>query len=259
MNEWDKFMCQAENRFKFLADWHFHCTLVDDNDKLIVVERGECMIVMNFHPVNSYSDYRIGCKWNEPMRVLADSDEGRFGGHQRLEWGHANSAMPQDGFHNRNHSIMMYLPSRTCQILVPERYLQGGIRIFLMEDFLTNVPAARDCSFIHIENKMNNGQKETKELEELRFDANRGVKIDKHEASFLLRGKDGSEIKCASEFDGQFHCYFPGTYMVRGIGVIEAVGPYELEAFEEQLASPKTSKDVERRAAGGYAAPVVGA
>lgn len=257
MNEWDKYMCQAENRFKFLADWHYHCTLVDDNDKIVVVERGECMIVMNFHPCNSYSDYRIGSKWNEPLRVLTDSDEGRFGGHQRLEWGHGNSFFPGEGFHDRNHSIMLYIPNRTCQILVPERHLQGGIKIYLMEDFLENVPAARDCSFIHVEFKMVNGEKETKDLAELPFDENLGVAIDHHEASFVLRAKDGSEIKSASEFDGQFHLYFPGTYLVRGIGVIEAVGPWEVEEFEKQLASPKAMQDANGKVSGGYAAPVV--
>ena len=33
----------------------------DESDKLIVVERGDLVFCFNFHPVNSYSDYRIGC------------------------------------------------------------------------------------------------------------------------------------------------------------------------------------------------------
>ena len=32
----------------------------DEGDKLIVVERGELVFVFNFHPVNSYTDYRVG-------------------------------------------------------------------------------------------------------------------------------------------------------------------------------------------------------
>lgn len=31
-------------------------------DKLCVVERGDLVFVFNFHPVNSYTDYRVGCK-----------------------------------------------------------------------------------------------------------------------------------------------------------------------------------------------------
>ncbi len=33
----------------------------DEGDKLIVTERGDLVMVFNFHPSNSYSDYRVGC------------------------------------------------------------------------------------------------------------------------------------------------------------------------------------------------------
>ena len=33
----------------------------DEGDKLIVVERGDLVFVWNFHPTNSYTNYRIGC------------------------------------------------------------------------------------------------------------------------------------------------------------------------------------------------------
>ena len=34
----------------------------DEGDKLIVAEKGDLIFVFNFHPTNSYSDYRIGTK-----------------------------------------------------------------------------------------------------------------------------------------------------------------------------------------------------
>ncbi len=33
----------------------------DEGDKMIVTERGDLVMVFNFHPSNSYSDYRVGC------------------------------------------------------------------------------------------------------------------------------------------------------------------------------------------------------
>jgi hypothetical protein len=30
-------------------------------DKLIVVERGDLVMVFNFHPTKSFTDYKIGC------------------------------------------------------------------------------------------------------------------------------------------------------------------------------------------------------
>ena len=41
----------------------------DESDKLIVVERGDLVFCFNFHPVNSYNDYRIGCLEPGPYKV----------------------------------------------------------------------------------------------------------------------------------------------------------------------------------------------
>ena len=44
----------------------------DNTDKVIVCERGDLVFVFNFHPTNSYTDYRIGCR---------DLGEHKVGGH----------------------------------------------------------------------------------------------------------------------------------------------------------------------------------
>ena len=33
----------------------------DESEKVIVMERGDLLFVFNFHPTNSYQDYRVGC------------------------------------------------------------------------------------------------------------------------------------------------------------------------------------------------------
>ena len=43
----------------------------DEADKLIVVERGDLVFVFNFHPVNSYTDYRVGALLPGPYKVAS--------------------------------------------------------------------------------------------------------------------------------------------------------------------------------------------
>ena len=44
--------------------------LQDEGDKLVIFERGDLVFVFNFHPTNSYSDYRVGCKNSGDLKVL---------------------------------------------------------------------------------------------------------------------------------------------------------------------------------------------
>ena len=41
----------------------------DEGDKMLVVERGDLVFVFNFHPVNSFSDYRVGAYLPGPYKV----------------------------------------------------------------------------------------------------------------------------------------------------------------------------------------------
>ncbi|CAE8637345.1 unnamed protein product [Polarella glacialis] len=128
----DEVMTALDNRFKFVASEHQFCCRKDEGDKALVFERGDCLFVFNFHATQSHTDYRIGHTWNEGLRIVLDSDEGRFGGDNRLQWGHDNSFPPKDGWDNRYHSTLMYLPARTCQVLVRDSMLRGGVTIRLL-------------------------------------------------------------------------------------------------------------------------------
>ena len=45
--------------------------LQDEHDKLIVVERSDLVFVFNFHPTNSFTDYRVGTYLPGPYKVGA--------------------------------------------------------------------------------------------------------------------------------------------------------------------------------------------
>jgi 1,4-alpha-glucan branching enzyme len=134
----DELMNACEGRFQWLGSEHQYVTVKDNMSKVIAFERGNLFFVFNFHPCNSYTDYQIGITWNEPMRCVLDSDEGRFGGHCRLEHGHANPFPPMHGVDGRPHSVKLYLPSRTVQVLAKDSDLKGGVKIFVAETFLAH-------------------------------------------------------------------------------------------------------------------------
>ena len=59
----------------------------DEGDKLIVVERSDLVFVFNFHPVQSFTDYRVGtCEPGpykvDPLTMLCSEND--FGGFQSM-------------------------------------------------------------------------------------------------------------------------------------------------------------------------------
>ena len=44
----------------------------DSGDKVLVCERGDLVFVFNFHPTNSYTDYRVGCKQPGEYKVRGE-------------------------------------------------------------------------------------------------------------------------------------------------------------------------------------------
>ena len=48
--------------FGFLSAPHQWVSRQCNMDKVLVCERGDLLFVFNFHPTNSYTDYRVGCK-----------------------------------------------------------------------------------------------------------------------------------------------------------------------------------------------------
>jgi hypothetical protein len=207
-------MHAAENRFGWCSSGHQYVTRKDEMDKVIAFERGDCLFVFNFHHSNSYTDFGIGCCWNEPMRVVVDTDEGWFGGHHRLDWGHANGHPPMQAQDNRNHSIKLYVPARTGQILVRESLLKGGVKIKLTNAFLSEYNVEpQDLTII---------------MEDGNFQVPGADGIihlkESFNATFTIKSKkDSAKIPCMASLDGMYRIYFPGKYLIDGLGVVEAL------------------------------------
>ena len=123
--KWEVIMNSLEEIFDFIGSKEEYISTKHEDDKVIVFEKGVLLFAFNFHPVKSFEGYQIGTKWGSKHKIILDSDEERFMGKGRLKSGHDNF-FPcfKKSFHNRPYNMKLYLPSRTCMVLIAEENLK---------------------------------------------------------------------------------------------------------------------------------------
>jgi len=87
----------------------------DQADLVVAFERKGYVFVFNFHPDKSYTDYGIAVRAGKYTTVLS-TDEGRFGGYDRIDLRTIHRTYPERSFGLRQ-KLNLYLPSRTGQAL----------------------------------------------------------------------------------------------------------------------------------------------
>ncbi|KAA1075353.1 alpha-1,4-glucan branching enzyme [Puccinia graminis f. sp. tritici] len=86
-------------------------------DRVVAFERGKLLFIFNFHPTQSYTDYRIGVEWEGKYQVVLSSDEKqRFGGHDRVDLQSEYFTTKME-WNNRKNYVQVYLPSRMVLVL----------------------------------------------------------------------------------------------------------------------------------------------
>jgi 1,4-alpha-glucan branching enzyme len=70
----------------------------------LAFERAELLFVFNFHPTQSFTDYRIGVDVPGEYRVVLDTDDGKYGGFHRVDSKVPHFTYPE-GFSGRRNSI----------------------------------------------------------------------------------------------------------------------------------------------------------
>nr|ASJ80804.1 starch branching enzyme I [Castanea mollissima] len=123
MNAFDRAMNLLDDKFSFLASTKQIVSSTNEEDKVIVFERGDLVFVFNFHPENTYDGYKVGCDLPGKYRVALDSDALEFGGHGRVghDADHFTSpegipGVPETNFNNRPNSFKVLSPPRTCVV-----------------------------------------------------------------------------------------------------------------------------------------------
>uniref|UniRef100_A0A671L5P5 1,4-alpha-glucan branching enzyme n=1 Tax=Sinocyclocheilus anshuiensis TaxID=1608454 RepID=A0A671L5P5_9TELE len=77
-----------------------------EGDKVIVFERANVIFIFNFHPTNSYSNYRVALGPPGKYKIKLDSDEIQYGGHGRLDHNTEFFTEPME-FNNLPNSILV--------------------------------------------------------------------------------------------------------------------------------------------------------
>ena len=106
-------MLNIEDGFKFLSNPHQHVSTADDNRKIIVFERGDLLFVFNFNPTQDYEGLEIGVPKPGKYVCVLDTDEGQFGGHNRVDKGTEHFTSPTKIEADATKMILS-LPRRSC-------------------------------------------------------------------------------------------------------------------------------------------------
>lgn len=86
---------------------------VDEQRKVLIFERSGIFFIFNFHPSESYADYRFEVPPGAYSLIL-DSDDSAFGGHQRVDAGQTYPTAPILSGNAKQNMLSIYIPCRTA-------------------------------------------------------------------------------------------------------------------------------------------------
>jgi 1,4-alpha-glucan branching enzyme len=87
-----------------------------EGDKVIVFERAGVLFIFNFHPTESFADYRVGVEEAGKYKIVLNSDNKAYLGHGRVDEATEFFTTPEH-WDNRRNWLQVYIPSRTCLLL----------------------------------------------------------------------------------------------------------------------------------------------
>jgi len=116
LNNFDRAMNQAADKYGWLESPQAYVSLKHEVDKVIVYERAGLLFIFNFHPANSFTDYRVGVEEAGEYKVVLSSDSKEYGGFSNVGLGGQYFTTPME-WNGRKNWLQVYLPSRTCIVL----------------------------------------------------------------------------------------------------------------------------------------------
>ncbi|CAI7595980.1 unnamed protein product [Penicillium manginii] len=122
LNDFDSAMQHTEAKYGWLHSSQAYISLKNENDKVLVFERAGLLWIFNFHPTESFTDYRVGVDVAGTYRIVLDTDDAAFGGLGRnvKETRFFTTDLPWNG---RNNFVQVYIPTRTALVLALEHTL----------------------------------------------------------------------------------------------------------------------------------------
>jgi 1,4-alpha-glucan branching enzyme len=93
-----------------------HLLYEHSDNKVIVFERANLLFAFNFHPDQSYSDYRFEAPPGK-YRMILNSDAAQYNGHKRLVPKQEHTTLKEKVDHGSKNYLSLYLPTRTAVVL----------------------------------------------------------------------------------------------------------------------------------------------
>lgn len=86
---------------------------MDETNKTVIFERNNLIFVFNFSPSNSIPDYRFRVPKAGNYKIILNSDNTEYGGHERIDDKMSYPTVTLFG----EHFLSVYLPNRVCMVL----------------------------------------------------------------------------------------------------------------------------------------------
>ncbi|KAL6024018.1 alpha-1,4-glucan branching enzyme [Candidozyma auris] len=115
-------MLKLDTEYGVLLTPQAYVSLKHEIDKVLVFERNGLLFIFNFHPTQSYPDYKVCVEAAGDYQIVLDSDAEEFGGFGRIkdtnEKGEKlNFVTSPEQWNNRSNALFIYIPSRTAIVL----------------------------------------------------------------------------------------------------------------------------------------------
>lgn len=117
--KFDKAMQLLEETYGWLHKHDTYISLKNESDKVLVFEKAGLLFIFNFHPTNSYVDYRCGVDASGTYKIVLNSDLSEFGGHDRID-NNSKYFTTDLGWNNRKNFLQVYIPNRTVLVLAKD-------------------------------------------------------------------------------------------------------------------------------------------
>ena len=91
----------------------------DEEKKILIFKRKNCIFALNFNPTASFADYGFAVPAGKYETVL-NTDENEFDGFSRVKTGEVHFSIPSksdNGNGKYDDSLSLYLPSRVAVVL----------------------------------------------------------------------------------------------------------------------------------------------
>ena len=91
----------------------------DEQKKILIFKRKNCIFALNFNPTASFTDYGFAVPAGK-YEVVLNTDENEFDGFSRIRTGEVHFSVPvrsENGNGRYDETLYLYLPSRCAVVL----------------------------------------------------------------------------------------------------------------------------------------------